>query len=173
MDGVTEPLIESEVNAKAAMKEAKKQRQHDDVVRSVAQADLPTIMKRVAFVLNHYPHTRDSDVALMLRYWEEFEDYTGGVITREHLFEFERLTTITRARAAIQNTLALYQARDDVRRRRKEISEDVREASPSRPDVPTTIVYTDESGKNETHLIVGSVWFSRPASVLALVARNA
>ena len=56
---------------------AKLEAQREQVILSVNSATLDTIQQRVAWILNHYPEARDSDISLQLRYWEHFEpDYT-------------------------------------------------------------------------------------------------
>jgi hypothetical protein len=82
------------------------------------------------------------------------------MVTFDNLYELERLTTLKRARAYIQNTLKLFQATDDrVAKHRKQLDEEKRqEYASSDVSAPSLFVYADESGKNADHLIVGSAW---------------
>lgn len=132
------------------------------VVRAVASAKFDTIQERVAWILNHFPNTRNSDIALMLKYWERFEPdlYDGRAIEPEDMYKLTRLTSLQRARAKIQNSYGLFQANPDVKRRRGKLSEEEKErAAAQQPDHPIFAVYADESGKTQEHLVVGSMWF--------------
>jgi hypothetical protein len=143
-------------------KQAKLEVERAAVERAVLSAKFDTIQERVAWVLNHYPDTRNSDIALQLKYWERFEPdlYDGQVVEPESMYELTRLTSLQRARAKIQNSYGLFQASPDVRRRRGKLSEEEKErAVAQQPDVPIFAVYADESGKTQDHLVVGSVWF--------------
>jgi Protein of unknown function (DUF3800) len=129
---------------------------------AVVSAKFDTIQERVAWILNHYPDTRNSDITLQLKYWERFEPdlYAGGAIEPADMYKLTRLTSLQRARAKIQNSYGLFQASPDVRRRRGKLSEEEREkAATQQPDVPIFAVYADESGKTQEHLVVGSMWF--------------
>jgi len=91
-------------------------------------------------------NTRDSDVTLQLRYWEQFEKdlYDGRAITPSDLYKLTRLTSLSRARAKIQNTFGLFAASDEVRARRGK-----RGRSKLRPTL-ATIVSTIASQKKKT-----------------------
>ena len=127
------------------------------------------MLHRVAIVLNRFPETRDSDIKLMLRFWELYEDYDGGAIEPHELFERARLMSLTRARARIQNTFRLFQATADIRKRRGKLSEEEREkAREATERYPGMTVLIDESGKAGPHLIVGAVWFADPEEFFKL-----
>jgi hypothetical protein len=66
--------------------------ERDAVERAVASAKFDTIQERVAWVLNHYPETRNSDIALQLKYWERFEPdlYPGGAIEPADMYKLTR-----------------------------------------------------------------------------------
>jgi hypothetical protein len=116
----------------------------------------------VAWTLNHFPETRDSDITLQLKYWETFDShiFKGGLIDPKDLYELTRLTSISRARATIQNEYKLFLASPEVRERRGTISDEEKEkAILSKPNYPVFTVYMDDSGKNAQYLIIGSVWF--------------
>jgi Protein of unknown function (DUF3800) len=132
------------------------------LIRAVASAKLDTIQERVAWVLNHFPETRNSDITLQIKYWERFESdlYEGRAVEPEDMYKLTRLTSLQRARAKIQNTYGLFQASPDVKRRRGKLSEEEKEkAVAQQPDDPIFAVYADESGKTQEHLVVGSMWF--------------
>lgn len=96
---------------------------------------------------------------MQLHYWENFEEYDGGMISPDDLFRFKHLTSIARARAKLQNEFKLFIANPTVRKRRGTLSEEEREkAVEQKPDYPVFVVYADESGKNADYLIVGSMW---------------
>jgi hypothetical protein len=127
----------------------------------VASSTPETLEHRVAWILNNYPETRDSDVALQLRYWETFHygEYNPTAITPEDLYQLPRLTSLTRARARIQNQLRLFLATEEVRRRRGTLEEEERETAVKRSKAyPVYAVYIDESGKTQSNLLMGSMW---------------
>lgn len=130
------------------------------VLESAAGGRLDTIQERVAWVLNHFPETRDSDITLQLKYWEYFDDiYDGYSIEPQDLYKLTRLTSLKRARAMIQNTLKLFQASPEVRKFRGKLDEEEREkVITQRPAHPVFAVFADESGKTTDYLIVGSLW---------------
>src|SRR5687768_13637039 len=113
------------------------EREREALLSSLASGQGDTVLHRVALVLNRSPETRDSDLKLMLRYWELYEDYDGGLIHPAELFERARLMSLTRARARIQNTFQLFQASPEIRKRRGKISEEeyekAREAAERHP----------------------------------------
>jgi hypothetical protein len=120
------------------------------------------VVHKVAWILNNYPDTRNSDITLQLRYWETFcpDQYDGGAIAAEDLYRLPRLLSIARARARIQNTLKLFLANADVRRQRGTLSEEEREeaVAAKHSSAPVYAVYVDESGKTQRNLLVGSLW---------------
>lgn len=133
------------------------------VLQSVGSAKLDTIQERVAWILNHHPNTRDSDIALQLIYWKRFDSeiYSGGFIDPEDLYKLTRLTSLQRARAKIQNTYRLFQASPEVRRHRGKLEESEKDkAVEQQPSYAETFfVCADESGKTQDYLVVGSLWF--------------
>jgi len=111
--------------------------------------------------LNLYPHTRNSDVSLSLKFWETFqpEIFNPNGIMPKDLFKLERLHYIVRARAKIQNEYGLFQADSNVRRQRKHIEEEMEEAV-IEDSAPRKVawIYADETGKNQDFVIVAAVW---------------
>lgn len=124
-----------------------------------------TLYTRVASVLNKHKETRNNDQDLQLRYWEAFEGYRmGSHISPDELKKYTRLTSLTRARAKIQNEFGLFRGDATVEGYRQELAGKHRKraAAVKPPSNPLIFVYADESGKtgSETYLIVGSVWFN-------------
>lgn len=154
--------------------EATRALEREALLTSALAGEEDTLDKRVAIILNHYPETRDSDIKLQLRYWEVFEGYDGGSIEPAELFERARLTSLTRARAKIQNTYRLFQASPDIRKRRGKLSEEeYQKALDTAPRFPTFAVFVDESGKTAQHLIVAGVWFGNAEETLRLTRQLA
>ena len=113
-------------------------------------------------MLNHFPKTRDSDLGLQIRYWQTFqsEHFDGGPVSVLDYYRLAKLTTITRARATIQNKLNLFQASDEVKKHRKQLQEGERNnALKKRASHHHSAIYIDESGKTQDNLVVGSIWF--------------
>ena len=63
------------------------QQKRDQVLRAVASGHLNTMQERVAWILNHHPETRDSDITLQLHYWREFDGFSGGSIDVTRLLQ--------------------------------------------------------------------------------------
>ncbi len=154
-DGLDEA---EEVRAKKLLKIEKEKR---ELLASLAAADFTTLKARVASVLNLYPATRNSDVALALQYWATFQPdlYKDAGILPKDLFKLERLHYLVRARAKIQNEYGLFQADDKVKRHRRKLEEKM-EAEVIQDAAPRRVVnvYADETGKTQKFVIVASVW---------------
>ena len=118
----------------------------------VGSSDVSTLRQRIAWLLNRYPSTRNSDIALQIKHWETFEGetYRGSNIVADDLYKLTRLTSIARERARIQNQYRLFLADPDVREHRGTLEEDERENAVSTPDYPVYAVFLDESGKGST-----------------------
>lgn len=146
--------------------EQDRQRLLDGVVRAV----FDTVEQKVAWILNNYPAARDSDITLQLRYWEAFaEDYDPRSLAPDDLYRLPRLTTLSRARARIQNKLKLFQATPEVRSKRGTLSDEERERAVRDAAHPVFAIFADESGKTQDHLVVGSLWVLRSEETLRLV----
>jgi hypothetical protein len=145
--------------------EAKKERLAEEARRleaSVAAGSIADLKSKVAGVLNLYPHTRNSDVALMLKYWEIFQPelFKPNVrIDPELLFSLERLTSIARVRATIQNDYRLFPADAQIRKYRRSKQEDVKEeVVEEKPARRVVQVFADETGKTGRTVCVAAVW---------------
>jgi hypothetical protein len=143
-----------------------------EALRAALAASKPdTVVHKVGWILNNYPATRNSDITLQLRYWETFcPEYDGVSITPDDLFKLPRLTSLTRARATIQNTLKMFLADADVRKHRGTLSDEERDeaAEAAHASAPVYAVYVDESGKTQKHLLVGSVWILQGPETLRI-----
>jgi hypothetical protein len=147
----------------ALTKEEKLARERAKFIESIAAGAHNTVQTRVAWILNRYPAARNSDVTLQVTYWRTFDrGLLAGpnAVALENLYQLTRLTDIARARAKIQNEYGLFLATDDIKRRRiaKDAQERARQVE-DQPGLKTITVYSDETGKNEDYLIVGTVWF--------------
>lgn len=146
------------------------ERDRDRLLESLSAGVTDGITERVAWVLNHYVKARSSDVTCQLRYWQHFEPEYSGVISPEDLYTLTRLTSISRARARIQNEFKLFQGNEDARRRRIQLSEAERQrAIEEKPDRSGISIYADETGKNEVNVSVASVWVLDDIGSLGLV----
>lgn len=159
----------------AEAKPAEIEQERHRLLAALASSNPDTVVHKVAWILNYYPDTRNSDIALQLRYWETFcpDQYDGGAITPEDLYRLPRLTTLTRARARIQNTLKLFLADADVRRQRGTLSEEEREeaVAAKHASAPVYAVYVDESGKTQRNLLVGSLWILQGPETFRMATR--
>lgn len=175
---VIEHLAEQLDERKRREKEAKKAEIRDKEVKQIwAALDSGTFhatqRDRVAFLLKNYPDTRDSDMTLTLRYWREFQPdvYTEDAIKPHLLFKLERLTTIARLRAKIQNEYGLFLGSEEVQHKRRQKEAEVKESMLADKSPPSVIqIFADETGKNGDYLIVGSVWFLNISRVTSLQA---
>jgi hypothetical protein len=153
----------------AGTKRARIEQERTEILADSLAGRRDTLTKRVAIILNRYPETRESDIALQLRYWREFDEWHGGLISEQDLYNFTRLTSIVRSRARIQNVLGLFQASAPVRQRRGKLAQDEHErAVDEGPPASALAVFADESGKNQDHLIVGGIWFGNSHELFAL-----
>jgi hypothetical protein len=158
-DDIEQTAKPPQSEADAAAAQADLEKAQNELLNRIASATFTTIESKVAWLLNNYPDTRNSDVALQLAYWDTFEDeYHGGAIERDDLYRFARLNTLTRARATIQNKLKLFQASPEIRSRRGTLSAEEKKSAAKPAAPPMYAVYADESGKTQQHYVVGSLW---------------
>ncbi|MBB3154484.1 hypothetical protein FHS16_004566 [Paenibacillus endophyticus] len=141
---------------------ARREKEKEVLIERLNADDHFHLITRVAHLLNRFQSTRNSDITLMIKYWEIYESKNykeGQAVTPEQLYEFERLTSLARARAKIQNEFGLFKGEEKVRRFRKSKEEVEKEIQLStKPDIPTINIYCDETGKNKNFAIVGSYW---------------
>ena len=147
--------------SEAPLIDAKKSAARERVLRHVRESSVSTLTQRVAWVLNHFPEARNSDVTLQLRYWETFDEgyHRGDHISPDELYRLPRLTSLSRARATVQNDYHLFLSSPEIRKHRGKLSdEELERVRVEKPTYPVISVYADESGKAEPYLVVGSVW---------------
>lgn len=148
--------------------------EREKILAAVNSCQLNTMESRVAWLLNSYPNTRDSDIALQIRYWQTFESdsFDGGAISVRDYYRLARLTSLARARATIQNKLKLFQASDEIKKRRKQIEgTELANARTKRANYLRHAVYMDESGKTSDYLVVGSLWYLNGTETINAYAR--
>lgn len=141
-------------------KEADRRKKAAVLWESVQNGETKYLNQRVATILNRFDETRNSDVALMIKYWEIFEKHKGDTIKIRDLFKYERLTSIARARAKIQNEYKLFLPTNKmVRKYRKNREEEEKEFQiATKPEMPMIHIFADETGKTADYVIVGSIW---------------
>lgn len=168
-DAAEEPASPSEEKADRIDQERR------DLITTLASSKPETLVQKVGWVLNTYPDTRNSDISLQLRYWKTFcpDQYDGGAMTADDLYKLPRLTSLVRARARVQNTLKLFLADTEVRKRRGTLSEEEREEAvvAKLSSAPVYAVYADESGKTQRHLLVGSLWILQGPETLRIATK--
>ena len=136
------------------------EKERQEILDNVSSFTIETIRDKTAWILNHYPEARDSDITLQIKYWETFEGYDGGAIDPADLYKRTHLTTLARARAKIQNEYKLFLATPKIQEKRGTLSEEEKQKEiEDKPNYPVFTVYMDDSGKNADFLIIGSIWF--------------
>ncbi|MDM5335720.1 DUF3800 domain-containing protein [Fictibacillus enclensis] len=140
-------------------KEKERKKKADALWRAVQNRDEKLLTTRVASVLNRYPETRNSDITLQIKYWQVYEGLKSNFVDLTKFYTFERLTSIVRARAKIQNEYKLFLADTETRKRRRTLEEDEKEAQLlDRPSYGIIDVFADETGKTEKFVIVAGIW---------------
>lgn len=153
-------------------KEQKIQNKRESILSKISLFQLDTLTEKVAWILNNYPDSRNSDITLQVKYWEHFEDdiYSGNTVNVDDLFKLTRLTSISRSRATIQNTYKLFLAEELIRAHRGTLEIEKKEEVINESFFPHSYtVYADESGKTNEFLIVGSAWMLNPRKVFGLI----
>lgn len=162
LDSVDKEIQDDELEEIDEEKAKKIEQEKMTLIARLSRNDMTHLITRVAHILNRFPASRNSDVTLQLKYWEKFhEEYDPDNFDVKDLYKFERLTSIARARAKIQNEYKLFQATKDCRRFRRDREEIEREQQlVDKPETQAIFVYCDESGKerNAKYMIVAGVW---------------
>ena len=101
------------------------EKEKEDLLHRLNSKTVQTTRDRVAFLLHHSPETRNSDIDLVWAYWSMFEGdrFDGSFITKETLRQLTRYTTLTRMRRKIQNDYKLFEANEEVKKRRGVLQE--------------------------------------------------
>jgi len=160
---------ETEAAARAARKAERIRQTVERITTRIASTQLNDLQERVAWVLNRYPETRDSDKELALVYWANFED-ADEASSLSALRHLTPITSLVRQRARIQNELELFQASPPVKANRGTLSEEERQAQRStrRDTHPSVSIFMDETGKSDQWLIVGGLWAINPYNEITL-----
>lgn len=137
------------------------QKEKEELLASLAGANFSNQRTKVAYILNIYPDTRNSDVTLALKYWEVFQPdiYSPHGIMPKDLFKLERMHYLVRARAKIQNEYRLFLANENIRRFRRKHEDTMTEEVVADVNPRKLIsVFADETGKTQDFVIVASTW---------------
>jgi|WetSurMetagenome_2_1015567.scaffolds.fasta_scaffold16685_3 hypothetical protein len=81
------------------------------LLAALSQSVLGNMEQRLAYILQRYPETRDSDTALAIRYWTMFQAEiieTWDTLSLDVLYDLDPMGTISRIRRHIQNDLRLF-----------------------------------------------------------------
>lgn len=81
------------------------------LLSALANSELGTVERRVAYLLQRYPETRDSHTHLAVRYWQRFQaEIIEGWdrLNLEVLLDLENFENIERAARYVQNDLRLW-----------------------------------------------------------------
>ncbi|WP_428657482.1 hypothetical protein [Runella sp.] len=94
--------------------------EREDILNRLKGKILETTRDKVAFLLNDSGEARNSDIDLAWAYWNTFEGdkFEGPFLTKETLRQLTRYSTLTRMRRKIQNDYKLFEANDEVKKRR-------------------------------------------------------
>ncbi len=132
------------------------------LLKKVLNGSMTTTREKVAYILNHHSKARNSDTELAWVYWKTFETdvFNGSMITKPQLHKLSKISSLSRARAKIQNEYKLFQADDTVKKYRGVLEEEKKnEAIEDKPfNPPIYSVFIDETGKTQPCLAVGSLW---------------
>jgi len=142
-------------------KEHKNEIEREVLLNKLREYNLDGLREKVAFILNNYPNTRNSDDALIWQFWKIFEPEHagGGVIDEKRMKMLTKTTSITRARAKIQNEYKLFLADVEVgkHRRGREEDEKNKQLADKPSAIPEISFHVDESSKNDKYVIVGGL----------------
>lgn len=105
------------------------EKEKEDLLHRLNSKTVQTTRDRVAFLLHHSAETRNSDIDLVWAYWSMFEGdkFDGSFVTKETLRQLTRYTTLTRMRRKIQNDYKLFEANEEVKKRRGMLQENSKE----------------------------------------------
>ena len=137
------------------------EKEANELQASLNDGVISDLKTKVAWILNLFPHTRNSDISLTLKYWELFnaDTFNPTAMNPRDLFKLERETSIVRVRAKIQNEYQLFPADAATRGRRRALEEDVKEAVvEDKPERNIVFVFADETGKNADFVCVAAIW---------------
>lgn len=144
-------------------KNEKIDRERTLLLSRLAEINIEDTRTKVAFILNQYRATRDSDIALTLKYWQIFHrDLLGSnSISFDNFYKLPKFTSISRARAKIQNEYRLFQASNEISKNRANLDSKQRDFQvEDKPEDSLISIYCDESGKTGRYKIVASLWIN-------------
>lgn len=133
------------------------------LLADVARSELAKVEQRVAYLLQRFPETRDSDTALCIKYWRRFQ---ADILEKwdrldlDVLFELDRVETIGRWRRWIQNELQLFRGLADTHRARTAKQAELHEYIAMHRDSLTEVrFFLDETGNegDKTYTGIGGV----------------
>lgn len=154
-------MIDEEEEEVDPKKLEKLEREKKELLASLAGGDFSKQKTKVAYILNLYPESRNSDITLTINYWETYQPdiYNPRGILPKDLFRLERMHYLVRARAKIQNEYNLFAPSTKVKRSRRKHEEEMSKAVLEDAEPRKLIhVYADETGKTQKHVVVSSVW---------------
>jgi hypothetical protein len=142
------------------------------LARILSGAQLDQRQERVAWILNHDPAARNSDITLALEYWRAFDGWDGDLIDPKDLYGFTNWKSLSRDRALIQNEYQLFEADKKVKHLRGKLEERHRgRAIAQKAPPPAFVVYADESSKTSEHVVVASIWFLESSQTVPFTRR--
>lgn len=174
------PSHESDTNSAGIDHNLKRQR----LLAEVADSNFGTIDRRLVYLLQKFPETRDSYTALAIKYWKVFESNiieNWNPLELEILFELESIESINRQRRFIQNTLKLFPGMEDIKQYRMVYQEQLqRYLAAHRDTAPEIRFYLDETGNegDKAYTGVGGIcianWkqYDKHAAALSLWRQN-
>lgn len=156
-----EEIEEIEASEKPENK-ADKEKASKKLLDAIAQNRIKTKQEQVAFILSHNRMARNSDHELYVQFLKTFYPNHIDIEGRIHLDSLKEIPKqydIQRMRAKIQNDYKLFPADPQVRRYRKIKEEEAKEQFVSEGKRASNVtIYSDESGKSDKFLVIGSYW---------------
>ncbi|WP_166786724.1 DUF3800 domain-containing protein [Jeotgalibacillus salarius] len=154
-------------------KEIDRKKKKEALWRAVRAGDTKHLTTRVAHILNRYPESRNSDITLQIKYWQVYNGLKSNFVDLTRLYKMERLTSIARSRAKIQNEYKMFLADKKVRARRRGLEESEKESQlMEQPSHGITVIYADETGKTSNYLMVAGVWILNNKSSSKVLRNN-
>jgi hypothetical protein len=124
--------------------------ERQQLLKALADSNLIKMEQKVAYILQRYPETRDSDTALAIRYWTAFQSDVLEQWERldlDVLFDLDQMGTISRIRRHNQNSLRLFTASIYTRQQRDELQMEFSQYLAIQRPVDAEIrFYLDETG---------------------------
>ncbi len=135
------------------------QLERQQLLSEISSSFLGKTEQRVAWLLQRFPETRDSDTALAVRYWKTFQADVLEKWNRldlDILFDLDHFETLSRVRRHVQNDLQLFVASSRTRQLRNELQMDFSQyLSASRHTDDEVRFYLDETGNEGGKAYVG------------------